>query len=58
MITHTLDEAMERLPKNHYHLWKALYEAWDNPTRLEEWRRARAQFSLSASSVAERSGIR
>jgi hypothetical protein len=37
---HTLDEALERLRKNHYHLWKPLIEAREDPTRLEEWRRA------------------
>ncbi len=40
MPAHTLDEAMERLRKNHYHLWKALMAARENPTRAAEWRRA------------------
>ena len=40
MRPHTLDEAMERLRKNHYHLWKAFCEVRKDPTRLEEWRRA------------------
>jgi len=38
--SHTLDEALERLQKNHYHLWKAFCEAREDPTRRQEWRRA------------------
>jgi hypothetical protein len=40
LAVHTLDEAMERLRKNHYHLCRALKEARENPAVLEEWRRA------------------
>jgi hypothetical protein len=40
LTAHTLDEMMERLRKNHYHLCKALKEARENPAVLEEWRRA------------------
>jgi len=31
---------MERLRKNHYHLWKTLQEAREDPTRREECRHA------------------
>ncbi len=31
---------MERLRKNHYHLWKVLQEWREDPARLVEWRRA------------------
>ncbi len=31
---------MERLRKNHYHLWQALMEAREDLTRLQKWRRA------------------
>jgi len=38
--SHTLDEAMERLRKNQYHLWKALVESGQDPVLLQKWRRA------------------
>ena len=31
---------MERLRKNHYHLWKALVESGQDPVLLQKWRRA------------------
>jgi hypothetical protein len=37
---HTLDEAVERLRKNHYHLWTAFREGRENPSRLWEWKNA------------------
>ena len=46
MAVHTLDEAMERLRKNHHYLCRALKEARENPAVLEEWRRY-AQRGLS-----------
>ena len=39
-ISRTLGDAMERLRKNHYHLWKAFCEAREDLPRLEEWRHA------------------
>jgi hypothetical protein len=33
-------EAMERLRKIFYHLWKPLVQVRENPELLEEWRRA------------------
>ena len=45
MAAHTLDEAMERLRKNFYHLWKVLDELYlspryADPSKLELWRQA------------------
>jgi hypothetical protein len=34
------EEALERLRENFYHLWKALCEAREDPTRLVEWKNA------------------
>ena len=40
LTSYNLDEAMERLRKNHYSLCKALKEAREDPTLLDRWRRA------------------
>jgi hypothetical protein len=34
------EEAMERLLKNFYHLWRPLMEARDDPSLSGRWRRA------------------
>jgi hypothetical protein len=34
------EEAMERLRKNFYHLWRPLTEARDDPSLSERWRNA------------------
>jgi hypothetical protein len=34
------EEAMERLRKNFYHLWRPLMEARDDPSLSERWRNA------------------
>jgi hypothetical protein len=60
----TEDEALERLRKNHYHLYKPFREAQENPSVLEEWRRAprgsvgwrKALFYEKAKAVLEVSG--
>lgn len=31
---------LERLRKNHYHLWKVLVEVCEHPERLRQWREA------------------
>jgi hypothetical protein len=36
----TETEALERLRKNFYHLWKVLKEAQADPSSPERWRRA------------------
>lgn len=40
MAAHTLDEAMERLRKNWYPLWRVMVEVREAPAVVEEWRRA------------------
>jgi hypothetical protein len=40
LISETKTEALERLRKNHYHLWKPLMEAQADPSLPERWRRA------------------
>ncbi len=35
-----LTAALERLRKNHYHIWKVLTEYQDHPDRLVDWRNA------------------
>ena len=40
MTTHTLDEAMERLRKNHYPLWRVMVEVREDPAMVAEWRQA------------------
>jgi hypothetical protein len=39
-ISGTETEALERLRKNHYHLWKVLKEAEADPSLPERWRQA------------------
>ena len=34
------EDALERLRKNHYHLWKPLMEANEDPSLPERWSRA------------------
>jgi hypothetical protein len=34
------EEALERLRKNYYHLWKPLTQAKEDPGLLEEWEHA------------------
>jgi hypothetical protein len=40
MTAHTPDEAMERLRKNFYELWKVLMEVRADPSVVHDWRRA------------------
>ena len=40
MTGFTLDEAMERLRKNHYELWLVMREAGADPSVVEEWKRS------------------
>jgi hypothetical protein len=35
-----LGEALERLRKNHYPLWKVMVEVREDPAVVEEWRQA------------------